>query len=139
MPWRIFEAFKMHVIVNNCYFLRSFTFFANWNLLIVSLLQLVELLFLSDKKEPSSINSFLEPIVKELQVLWRGVKLDSSFLNGSSIFRAALLCVSCDIPPARKCCGFKSHAARLGCHKCVKEFQGDFGEKRDYSDFCRQN
>lgn len=91
------------------------------------------------KKEPHSINSFLNPIVEELQVLWKGVRMESSFLNCASVFRAALLCVSCDIPAARKCCGFKSHAGRLGCHKCFKVFPGDFGEKRDYSGFDRQN
>ena len=52
---------------------------------------IVAVLIPSFKKEPSSINSFLEPIVKELQFLWRGVRLDSIFLNGSSNFRAALL------------------------------------------------
>lgn len=91
------------------------------------------------KKEPHSINSFLNPIVSELEMLWKGVRLDSSLFDSSYVFRAALLCVSCDIPAARKCCGFKSHAARLGCHKCMKIFPGDFGEKRDYSGFDRQN
>lgn len=86
------------------------------------------------KKEPHSINSFLNPILEELQVLWKGLRLESSFLNCASVFRAALLCVSCDIPAARKCCGFKSHAGRLGCHI----FSGDFGEKLDYSGFDRQ-
>lgn len=71
-------------------------------------------------------------------MLWKGVRLESSFLNCASVFRATLLCVSCDIPAARKCCGFKSHAGRLGCHKCFKVFPGDFGEKRDYSGFDRK-
>lgn len=91
------------------------------------------------KKEPHSINSFLNPIVSELEMLWKGVRLDSSLFDSSYVFRAALLCVSCDISAARKCCRFKSHAARLGCHKCMKIFPGDFGEKRDYSGFDRQN
>lgn len=93
----------------------------------------------SFKKEPHSINTFLKPIVTELDMLWKGVRLESSIFTCVSIFRAALLCVSCDIPAARKCCGFKSHAGRLGCHKCFKVFPGDFGEKRDYSGFDRQN
>ena len=91
------------------------------------------------KKEPHSINNFLKPIVSELQALWKGVRMESSSFSSSVLFRAALLCVSCDIPAARKCCGFKSHAGRLGCHKCFKVFQGGFGEKRDYSGFDRQN
>ncbi|XP_062579425.1 uncharacterized protein LOC134241375 isoform X2 [Saccostrea cucullata] len=90
------------------------------------------------QKEPK-LNSFLEPIVKELNCLWKGVKLESSLSRIHMTFRAALLCVACDIPAARKCCGFKSHAATLGCHKCFKTFGGGFGEKRDYSGFDRQN
>lgn len=64
-------------------------------------------------------------------MLWKSVRLDSSLFYSSNVFHAALLCVSCDIPAARKCCGFKSYAARLGCHKCMKIFPGDFGEKKE--------
>ena len=32
------------------------------------------------KIEPSSLNSLLEPILKELQVLWRGVRLIRTFV-----------------------------------------------------------
>ena len=38
--------------------------------------------------------------------------------------KAALLCISTDIPAVRKVCGFLGHAARLGCSKCTKEFEG---------------
>lgn len=92
----------------------------------------------SFKKEPK-LNPFLEPIVAELNQLWKGMKLQSSLSRVDMTFRAALLCVACDIPAARKCCGFKSHAARLGCHKCFKSFEGSFGERRDYSGFNRQS
>ena len=36
--------------------------------------------------------------------------------------KAGLLCVACDIPAARKVCGFLGHMAKLGCSKCTKEF-----------------
>ena len=36
--------------------------------------------------------------------------------------KAALLCVACDIPAARKVCGFLGHMAKLGCSKCTKVF-----------------
>ena len=32
--------------------------------------------------------------------------------------RAALLCVSCDLPAAQKTCGFLGHSAKLSCSKC---------------------
>ena len=38
------------------------------------------------------------------------------------LMKAALLCVACDIPAARKVCGFLGHMAKLGCSKCTKVF-----------------
>ena len=50
--------------------------------------------------------------------------------------RAALLCVGCDIPAARKTCGFLGHRATMGCSKCLQSFPTkEFGEMPDYSDF----
>ena len=52
------------------------------------------------------------------------------------IVRAALNCVSCDIPDARKVCGFVGHRARKGCNKCLKDFPTcSFGDQPDYSGF----
>jgi hypothetical protein len=48
--------------------------------------------------------------------------------------RCALLCVSCDIPAARKTLGFLSHSAALGCSKCLKKFPGSVGGM-NYSGF----
>ena len=49
--------------------------------------------------------------------------------------------MACDVPAARKVAGFLSHAARLGCSKCLKEFpkvkEGDV-YKTDYSGFDRE-
>jgi hypothetical protein len=51
-----------------------------------------------------------------------------------------LLCAGCDIPAARKTCGFVGHSARLGCSKCLLEFPtAHFGEKPDYTNFERNN
>lgn len=89
-------------------------------------------------KEPEKkINSFLEPLVRELQLLWKGVTMKSI---GDTIVhvRAALTCVACDIPAARKVCGFVGHSARLACSKCLKIFPtSTFGEKPDYGGFDR--
>lgn len=81
-----------------------------------------------------TMNSFLEPLVKELLDLWGGVviKTDSSTV----VVRAALLCVACDIPAARKVCGFTGHSSFHACSRCFKEFPtAVFGEKPDYSGF----
>ena len=48
MSWRINQAFTMHVTVSIWHFLRSYTLLDNLKLLIDSILQLVELLFLRD-------------------------------------------------------------------------------------------
>ena len=90
--------------------------------------------------EPSSLNSFLQPLVSELQEFWAsGVR----FYTAESpkyklLFKMALMCVACDIPAARKCCGFKSHNANKGCSRCAKFFPGGFGNK-DCSGFNRSS
>lgn len=89
--------------------------------------------------EPKSLNEFLQPAVDELNALWKGVRLKLSLSSISLKFRAALLCVSADIPAARKLCGFKGHSAYLGCSRCLKVFPGGFGEKKDYSGFDRES
>ncbi|OAD71945.1 hypothetical protein PHYBLDRAFT_146928 [Phycomyces blakesleeanus NRRL 1555(-)] len=55
-------------------------------------------------KEPSmsDINNYLKPLVNELTELY-----------------TALLMVACEIPAARKVCGFTSHTSTNACHKCT--------------------
>ena len=89
--------------------------------------------------EPKSLNEFLRPAVDELKAMWKGVRLKSSLSSITLKFRAALLCVSADVPAARKLCGFKGHSAHQGCSRCMKKFSGGFGEKKDYSGFDREN
>ena len=72
--------------------------------------------------EPSkTINSHCSPLVDELNQLWVGILMQTP-QNISLVVRAALICVACDIPAARKVCGFMSHNALLGCSKCLKQF-----------------
>ncbi len=89
-------------------------------------------------KEPSLLmNSILKPLVEELKKLWTGVVL-KDINNRSILVRAALLCSSCDIPAARKVCGFVGHGALKGCSKCLLSFPtASFGEKPDCSNFDR--
>lgn len=87
-------------------------------------------------KEPQhNINSFLQPLVNDLLSLWKGVRMQTN--EGVEVLvRAALLCVACDIPAARKTCGFVGHSAYHGCSKCLVKFPTTlFGEKADYSNF----
>ena len=57
------------------------------------------------KHEPSSLNSYLGPLVDELKDFWQSaVRLyTSASPNYKLLFRVALMCVACDIPAARKC------------------------------------
>ena len=58
--------------------------------------------------------------------------------NVSVMVRAAFLCVGCDIPAARKVCGFLGYRATMGCSKCLLPFPTEkFGEKADFSNFKR--
>ena len=71
-------------------------------------------------KEPHlSIDTYLSPLIEELNKSYlEGIDVTSS--NGISVkIRVLLSCISCDIPATRKVCG---HNARLGCNKCLKEF-----------------
>ena len=82
-------------------------------------------------------NTFLKPLVEELQSLW---KSKERFAVSGNLFRkriqAGLICVSCDIPAARKIGGFMGHMANQGCSKCRKEF---FKQGRlDFSGFNRE-
>ena len=82
------------------------------------------------------INTFLDPLVKELTDLWRGVNMNVHSSSTLKNIRCALICVTCDIPASRKVAGFLGHMATLGCSKCLKEFQGNVGSKT-YSGFNR--
>lgn len=80
-----------------------------------------------------NINSYLKPLVKELNTLWQGVQIE---IKGNLMtFHAALLCVRCDIPAARKVCGFTGHGSSHGCLKCKKVFSGNVSEQMDVSGF----
>ena len=48
-----------------------------------------------------NINSFLEPFTREMLEFWDGIVMDTA-QNMKVLVRAALLCVACDIPAARK-------------------------------------
>jgi hypothetical protein len=59
--------------------------------------------------EPSlKVNSYLEPLVDELNVLWEeGIMIKSpDYPTQQLLMKAALLCVACDIPAARNVCAF---------------------------------
>ena len=59
-------------------------------------------------------------------------------MDSALLVRAALLCSGCDIPAARKTCGFVGHAARMSCSKCLSKFPtSTFGEKPDFTNFNR--
>ncbi|KAG2192673.1 hypothetical protein INT47_009243 [Mucor saturninus] len=74
-------------------------------------------------KEASTaeINNYLRPLVNELEELYTGISIDTYSRSGALV-RAALLMVACDIPAARKTCGFTSHNSRNACHKCNRHF-----------------
>lgn len=85
------------------------------------------------------LNTFLSPLISELQQLWKGVRLYTSESPRYKVLvRGALICAACDIPAAWKLCGFKGHNANYGCSKCFKLFAGPVTSK-NYSGFDREN
>lgn len=66
--------------------------------------------------------------MEDLLQLWEGIILNIE--QHPVLVRAALLCSGCDMPAARKTCGFVGHNARLACSKCLLVFPAErFGER----------
>jgi hypothetical protein len=83
-----------------------------------------------------TINSYLKPLVTELNILWKdGIQVEPPGSRRAKVFHAALLCVGCDVPAARKVCGFTGHGSCHGCSKCTKVFPGNVSDKIDFSCF----
>ena len=75
----------------------------------------------------------LESLVAELNQSWKdGIKFKANGASNAEIYHAALLCVGCDVPAARKVCGFTGHASCKGCSKCTKAFPGTVSSKIDF-------
>ena len=83
-----------------------------------------------------NINTYLKPLVAELNALWEnGVSLRAHGSTTTQLFHAALLCLGCDVPAARKVGGFTGHGSNQGCSKCKKHFLGSVSTKIDFSGF----
>ena len=70
------------------------------------------------------MNSYLRPLVKELNSLW----LDGFSMHHKGknvVIHAALLATVCDVPATAKLGGFLSHASKHACWKCSKIFPYD--------------
>ena len=89
--------------------------------------------------EPSlNINTFIAPLVSDLLDLWKGIELQVPYSSSTVMFRCALLGVACDLPAAKKTCGFLSHSATLGCSKCYYRFFDGHGNANYGGDFERE-
>ncbi len=84
------------------------------------------------KHEPKHMNTFVKPLVDELNELWREGKRIMTHDHPAEgiLMHAMLIGVSCDSPASRKILGFLAHSAIKGCTKCKHEFSGKVGEKR---------
>ena len=71
--------------------------------------------------EPSGdINSFLAPLVRDLNTLYDGVFIRSPSLVSITNIRAILISVMCDLPATRKVCGYTNFNGLKGCSKCFR-------------------
>jgi len=64
------------------------------------------------------INTFLSPLVQDMQTLFDGVTFHSSAI-GLFTIRAILACITCDLPATRKVCGFSNFNGTHGCSQCI--------------------
>ena len=67
------------------------------------------------------MNSYLEPVVRELLQLWKGIEMVTP--DGVQTVHAALLYTASDIPATRKLGGFVRHGALKRCSRCLNPFQ----------------
>lgn len=67
------------------------------------------------------MNTYLKPLVDDLLSLWDGIPM--KIKDRTETVRAALICVSCDLPASRKVSQFLGHKADFGCGRC--KFQGE--------------
>ena len=65
-----------------------------------------------------NMNTYLKVIVDDLLMLWEGIEVTIEETGQDVRLRAALLCISCDIPAIRKVSQFLSYTANKGCNKC---------------------
>lgn len=93
------------------------------------------------KEASLTINSYLGPLVLELQDAYKGLIITTlvDSVEMTVCIRAVIGCVTCDIPASRKLCGFLSHAANMGCNKCTKQFPSAGPGSRNYAGFDRNN
>ena len=93
-------------------------------------------------KEPKlNINTFLAPLVRDMQKLYDGITFqNSSSLSGFTTIRSVIGCVACDLPATRKVCGFVNFNGNYGCSKCKKNFiTSIFGNKPSYGGYDCDN
>ena len=89
-------------------------------------------------KEPKhDINSYLGPLVPELQELYTGVWFNTP--HGQQFLRGVLICFSSDIPATRKAAGFVGHNSIKGCSRCLKSFPTTPENVTDYSGYNRES
>lgn len=81
--------------------------------------------------EPKHLNDLLRPVESDLLMLWtnNGITMKIQCHSKGVKVRAALMMVYCDIPAARKVCGFPGYSTRLGCSNCLKTFWNESGQR----------
>ena len=78
-------------------------------------------------------------LVEELNQLWEGVYVAIKSIPLPIRIRAALMCVASDLPATRKICVFTGHNSKMGCSKCLKQFDVHVGAPSNYSGYDRNN
>ena len=71
-----------------------------------------------------TINSYLDPLVQDLQKFWGGIELDVNRFGHvhSEVVRCAVICCSCDLPAGRKTMWISGTQCPLGLLKVQKIF-----------------
>ena len=76
--------------------------------------------FIPGPNEPTNLQSFLKPLVRELQETNKDGGVKSQFYDGSTRkVKVHLLWFTGDLPAVKKCSGLKGHNAKCPCRFCL--------------------
>ena len=71
-------------------------------------------------KEPNTLEYLLRPLVEELKIFYKdGIHLPKT----DRLIKCVLICITCDLPATSKVWGFLGHSAKLGCSRCLLDFE----------------
>lgn len=88
----------------------------------------------TDAYNEQSFNNYLKPLVDDLLLLWKGVRIVTPKYPGGRLVRAVISVIIADLPAIKKLLGSLSYNGLNGCHFCKVKFGWLGDESRSSAD-----